>query len=206
MIAAFDLDGTLLRKNCSFAFCRFLCERGVFSKLDLIYCSCIYVRHLYGGLSLWQLHHLIFKRLFYGKSIETLSPFLEEFLNERLEALWYSPAVSRLQQMRQSGFESMILSNSPHFLVEPIAQRIGIERVYASVYKSDALGRLSGIGSMMDGAKKAAIITSLSSQNIVAFSDSHLDLSFLQAAHVAVAVNPKYPLKKIAHRQGWEIL
>jgi HAD superfamily phosphoserine phosphatase-like hydrolase len=206
VIAAFDLDGTLLKKNGSFVFFRFLCERGIFSKLDLFYCSCIYLRHLYGGLSLWQLHHLIFRRLFYGKSVEMLTPYLNEFLDERLEKLWYPPAIERLEEMRNKGCESMVLSNSPHFLVIPIAKKLGIEKVYASIYKSDLSGRLSGIGSMMDGSKKAAILASLSSQKIIAFSDSHLDLSFLQAADVAVAVNPKSSLRKIAHRQGWEIL
>ncbi len=135
-----------------------------------------------------------------------LTPYLDEFLNERLEALWYPPALLRLQEMRAGGFESMILSNSPHFLVVPIAKRIGIEKVYASLYKSDALGRLSGIGPMMDGTKKAAVLNGLPSSKKIAFSDSHLDLSFLQAADIAVAVNPKSSLKKIANRHGWEII
>lgn len=108
--------------------------------------------------------------------------------------------------MKANGFEPMILSNSPQFLVEPIAKLAGIEKVYASHYKCDSQGKLCGIGPMMDGAKKAAVIQSLPSSQTVAFSDSHLDRQFLEAAHFAVAVNPKPTLKKIARQQGWEIL
>lgn len=205
-IAAFDLDGTLVKKNSCLAFCFFLCEKGFLSYLDLAHVSQLYLRHCYLGLSLLDLHNLAFQRLFLGRSLDTLRPFVEMFLEQKLDGLWYHPALIRLRHLQKMGFESMILSNSPLFLVKPIAEKMGIDRVFATEYGSDALGKLSGVSSLMDGQKKADTLAQLSGRKIVAFSDSHLDLEFLRAAHVAVAVNPKYRLKKIALKQGWEVL
>jgi len=58
----------------------------------------------------------------------------------------------------------------------------------------------------LDGTLKAEIIARFDSQKTIAFSDSYLDLPFLLRAHIAVAVNPKGKLKKIAKQQRWEIL
>jgi HAD superfamily phosphoserine phosphatase-like hydrolase len=206
MIAAFDLDGTLLNKNSSLVFCNYLCDKGLIKKRDLYFCFYIYLRHIYGSLPLLDLHGFIFKRLFQQQPSERLNMLVDSFLIEKLKELWYFPALFRLRRLQQKGFKCLILSNSPSFLVRPIAEKIGVDAVYSTEYKSDEMGRLTGIDLVMDGAKKAEIIAGIPSEKTMAFSDSHFDLSFLQTAHVAVAVNPKYRLKKIAIREGWEIL
>ena len=206
MIAAFDLDGTLLKNNGSWAFCDFLCERGFLSKRAMLYYAFIYARHRVLGLSLWDLHSLAFERSFKGCTVDSLLPYIDEFLEQRLEELWYPPAVLRLKRMRDRGFECMILSNSPRFFVEHVARKLGVEKVFATEYQVDTEGKFAGLTLLMDGDQKKTEILGLGGQKTVAFSDSHLDLPFLEAAHIAVAVNPQRLLKKVAHKRGWEIL
>jgi HAD superfamily hydrolase (TIGR01490 family) len=206
LIAVFDLDGTLLKKNSSFAFCRFLCKQGFISHRDLTFCSYIYLRHCYFGLSLWDLHALTFDRLFRGVSLASLQAFIRAFTAEHLEALWYQPALSRLKSIQQEGADCVILSNSPRFLVAEIAKKINIESVYATEYHINDSAKLTSLASLMDGSKKASLMQQWVKKRTIAFSDSPLDLPFLEAATIKVAVNPKRALKKIAKARGWEIL
>ncbi|MFC2049207.1 HAD family hydrolase [Chlamydiota bacterium] len=206
MIAAFDLDGTLLKQNGSLAFCDFLCEKGFLSRRDMVYYAFTYARHLFLGLSFFDLHTLVFERSFQGCSVESLRPYIDEFLEERLDALWYPPAILRLKRMRERGFECMILSNSPRFFVEHVARKLEIERVFATEYLVDAAGKFERLTLLMDGECKKEAIIALGGNKTVAFSDSHHDLPFLEAAHIAVTVNPNRLLKKEAYKRGWEIL
>jgi len=205
LLAAFDLDGTLLKKNSSFAFCRYLLKERFFSRSDFIFCMYAYMRHCYFGFSLWELHQLVFERFFRGKTIATFQPFLVRFLNTKFDDLLYQPALLRLKSFQKQEMECILLSSSPYFLVHAIAQKIGIEKVFATEYEVDKRGELISITSLMDGMQKEKIVRKMHLKTI-AFSDSHLDLPFLESAYRAVVVNPKRTLKKIAKKRGWEIL
>jgi HAD superfamily phosphoserine phosphatase-like hydrolase len=206
MIAAFDLDGTLLKQNGSLAFCDFLCEKGFLSKRDMLYYAFTYARHMFFGLPFWDLHCLIFEQSFRGCSPASLQPYLTQFLDEKLENLWYAPAILRLERMRKRGFECMILSNSPSFFVSQVAKKLGVEKVFATEYQVDAEGKFSQLTLLMDGERKKQELLSMDSKNIVAFSDSHHDLPFLEVANIPVAVNPRRRLRQVARNRGWEIL
>jgi phosphoserine phosphatase len=201
-IAAFDLDGTLLSGNSSFLFCRYLQRQGVLSSGDLIYCAALFIRHLYFRLPLLDLHSLAFNRLFRGKSITSLSIHVTPFIQT---LKWYGPALSRLRQLNAEGVEIRIFSNSPIFLVKPIAEEIGVFKVDASEYEIDNSGCLWNISSQVDGEKKQRMLLGMGEETL-AFSDSHHDLPFLEAAARAVAVNPNRRLAKIARLRNWEIL
>jgi HAD superfamily phosphoserine phosphatase-like hydrolase len=164
------------------------------------------MRHCAFGLSLRNLHSSVFQRLFYGKSVASLQAYLEPFINEKLPRLWYFPALLRLQSLQESGMECVIFSNSPSFLVAAIGRKIGIEKVFATEYQSNSEGKLASLSSLMDGSQKAQLLKQMDSKKTIAFSDSVLDLPFLEAASQAVAVNPKKSLRKIAKKGGWEII
>lgn len=202
MIAAFDLDRTLLVGNSSLFFCRYLQKRGLLSRFDLFYCSIIYFFHFFCGLSLWTMQSRVFDRLFKGKSVAELSVHLAPFLKT---LVWYEPVLTRLKRLREEGYEICILSSSPRFLVEPIARMIDVTDVVATDYSVDSEGRLSAISLLIDGAKKKEALLTLG-QEAIAFSDSHVDLPFLEAANQVVAVNPTRPLRRLAKQRNWEIL
>lgn len=201
-IAVFDLDGTLIQHNSSFSFCRYLHRKGLLTNLDLFYCSTLYARHVLFGLSVWDLHTRAFNRLFKGKWIKDFSPFITPFIQT---LSWYEPALERLNRLRVEGAQIHIFSNSPFFLVKPIAAEIGVDNVVATDYKIDKAGRLWNIATFVDGEKKSQMLQRLGKETI-AFSDSHHDLPFLESASHAVAVAPTKPLLKIAHQRNWEIL
>lgn len=209
-ILAFDLDGTLVKRNSSFSFCQYLFEKKAFTLLDFLYCSFSYLKHKSFNTSLLQLHTSVFKKLFQGKPYLFFKTFLSAFLEEKLSSFFYHPAVSRLKEGQARGDYICILSNSPRFIVEPIAEHLGVDEVLASNYIINSEGILSEIGTMVDAYTKARFLRDKKKKFpevvIEAYSDSSLDLPFLQSATKAIAVLPDRGLSKTAKRCQWEIL
>ncbi|MFZ0566289.1 MAG: HAD-IB family hydrolase [Chlamydiales bacterium] len=209
-LAGFDLDGTLLRKNSSFAFIRFLAKKGFFSKQELLLCYGYYLSHRFSNLPLLNLHEKVLKSLFRGKTIDDLQTFLQIFIDEELKNMWYHPALHRFHLLKQTGAHLMLLSNSPTFLVQPIAATLGVDRAFGTEYALDANGSFSAIALLLDGRKKAELLQKEAKEleivETCAFSDSLLDLPFLESAKTAIAVKPHRALKRIAKQCRWEIL
>lgn len=206
LISAFDLDGTLLLRNSSFSFCSYLFRKKILSLKDFATCIYCYQLHKTFGFSLRWLHLSIFKRLFRGKKIAYFMPHIESFLDEKLEQLFYGPAIQRLQQRQKEKGHLIILSNSPVFLVNAIAKRIGVKEVLATNYIVDEEGNLNDIATIVDGPVKANYLFNLGKQEKEAYSDSILDLPFLEAANKKIVVRPQRKLKLLAAKLGWEQL
>lgn len=210
VLAAFDLDGTLLNCNSSFAFCRFLHENGELKTWQMAYCGLCYINHLYFNLSLEKLHTLVFKRLFQGKKVNLLEDLAKKFIHEKIASFWFEPALHYLKALREKGAFVVILSNSPSFLVKLIAAKIGVDEVVGTSYEVDLEGHLKAVGEVMDGEKKRLLLKKYASTcdsfNTYAFSDSFHDLPFLEASSHPVVVSPKSKFKKFALSRGWEIL
>lgn len=148
----------------------------------------------------------MFERLFKGRYQEELSPYLSTFLRERLSSFWYPPALFRLHALKNSGFKILLLSSSPIFLVREIAIQLGIDEVLATSYILDSDGKLLEIENLVDGKQKAHFMDRFHGMHTSAYTDSYLDLPFLEAVKAPVAVRPQYKLKKIAKVREWEIL
>ncbi len=208
--SAFDLDKTLLSKNSSFEFCKYLYASRFFSFFFVVRSVFYYIWHLYFGLTLEQLHHRVFKKLLRGIDIGTLSRHVSSFLEQEMENLLYFPALERLRLAQHQGHFTMILSNSPSFLVGAIALRLQVDDWKASEYKVDKDQKLCHISHILHGEAKAFWVRKVSSllgtseAEITAYSDSHLDLPFLESAGVSVVVNPDSKLKKISKEKNWE--
>lgn len=209
-LSAFDLDFTLLRKNSSFEFCKYLHKNNVLSLFSLLCSFGYYVRHTYLGLPLDHLHRLVFKRLLLGLSMDVLLRHAVAFVDQNFEELVYFPAWERLRSAQHQGHYTVILSNSPGFLVRIIAEKFQVDDWKASEYLLDKQERLSHIGHILQGDDKALFLKNLSiergidPEKTIAYSDSILDLCFLQSAGSAVIVNPDLKLKKISQKFCWE--
>lgn len=205
-VAAFDLDGTLLYCNSSLRFCFFLASRSALSLSDLLFCLVQYTRHRFFRLPLLTLHESVFRRLFKGKKVEALHVHVSDFLSQQIPHFYYLPALNTLKTLQKSGVRIMILSSSPRFIVEPIAHLLGVNEVLATDYRVDDAGALHSIDSLVDGEKKARFLHSLEGSFRMAFSDSLVDLAFLESADHATVVRGRGRLKKIARKRGWDFI
>lgn len=210
-LSFFDLDHTLLKVNVSFAFGRYLFQRGEISFCKMIYCVFQYTRHKYLGLSLREMQQKIFQAYFRGLSVSKIKYNAESFLSRDFTSLLYLPALLTLQAAIKAGHQVIILSSAPDFLVEPIAKRFSINW-RATSYLKDSHGKFSFLENVLDGEAKAEIVKGMSAtlnieqQNIFAYSDSYLDLPFLLSAGCPFGVNPDSKLLKVCLKNNWKIL
>lgn len=211
-ISLFDLDRTLLKTSSSFQFCLYLYRRKVFSAKFLIFSVWCRLRYHFLGLSLEDLHREIFQKLLYGFPLQILKDHVQPFLDGLLQWAIYTPAFEALQKAKAQGEKIVILSNSPDFLVGPIASFFGVHGWGATEYGVDKEGRLCNIAILMDGRAKAAYLEEMrkeqkiAKEDITVYTDSHFDLPLLDACGNQVVVNPERKLKKIAKRHNWRII
>lgn len=210
-ISAFDLDHTLLSVNCSFQFGQYLFSHRQSSIWKTACQAFFYAAHAAGQLSIDQIHQRSFSLFFKGKSSSLYQELVDRFLDEKLASLVYKPALDRFRRAQVEGHYTAILSSSPDFLVKAIALRLEATHSASTLYHVEK-GLFSHLGSIMDGRQKASILNMLAEnwqvpkENIYAYSDSHLDLPFMEAAGHAVAVRPTRQLRKMCLHKGWTIL
>lgn len=211
-ISAFDLDHTLLTVNCSYSFGKFLFSQGRLSLPKMLYLVSCYAAHAAGMISVAALHQLNFDVLFKGRAASEYERLVGLFLDEYLQTLIYHPAFKVFSDANESGHHTAILSSSPDFLVRPIAHRFNAAHVSSTKYLVGESGLFCELGPIMSGEEKASVLREIANQlrvsqeNIYAYSDSHLDLPFMEAAGHAVAVRPNRQLRKISTSRGWTIL
>lgn len=211
-ISAFDLDHTLLKANCSYQFGKYLFQKGHLTCFQVFYLILCYGFHSVGLLSTQRLHFLSFKTIFKAQSGVLFSGLVSEFLDVCLQGLLSIPVLEAFQKAKQEGHYTAIFSNSPDFLVAPIADRLGFDLSVSTPYLVNASGFFVSVGTVMDGLKKASALKALANhlqvtqENIYAYSDSHQDLPFMEAAGHPIAVRPDRLLKYISTRRGWATL
>lgn len=211
-LTVFDLDRTIVSDNCSFVFCRYLVAKKVLPYSSLFYSFFYYIKHVFFGMSLIELHAKIFKHLLQGRPLEKLEAKVEPFLQEYLHSKFYHPVIAKLKLAQHLGHYTLILSNSPSFLVEKIAGLLGVNEWRATEYAINKEKNLCHIAKVMQGDEKAFCVKeiagklSISKDKITAYSDSFLDLPLLLAAGTPVAVNPDRKLRRFSLQHKWSIL
>ena len=209
---AFDLDNTLVSRNTSYAFCHFLCERGILPKRALF--EALAARFQLARLrkNLSDVHKTIFLRVLKGIELAQLESVVDEFLDIFLLDSLYPPAYTIFKRQQHLGATIVLLSSSPAFLVQKVSERLGIDYWMATEYETDREGRLYSVKCFLDGKAKAEEISQLSLEKkytlstCKAYSDSFYDLPFLLLAGGSVAVNPDRKLRLFADKHDWEIL
>lgn len=162
-------------------------------------------------MSLLTLHELCFNRFFLGCSLSKIQKQVNIFLDKHLSSIVFTPILQRLEKAKKQGAYIAILSNSPDFLVREIAIRMGVDHHLGTRYVVNQKGILVSVTDFVTGKEKADYIAwlyhhGIASEKVTAYSDSKLDIPFLQAAGNRVAVRPDSFLKRVSIRENWEII
>lgn len=208
----FDLDKTLLTVNCSYRFGVYLYKKKYLSLFSMLYLLGCYSLHKLGLLSMQSLHTKVFENFFKGRHAETIKKMAADFINETFDTFLYSPAVHKLRLAQSAGHFTSILSSSPDFLVKLFAQRFNVDEAYSTHYIVGNHEKFMEINNVLIGDLKARYVNELiiklgiPRSQISAYSDSILDLSFLETAGIPVGVNPDKELRAICLKNEWEII
>ncbi len=159
-----------------------------------------------------MLHEKVFERFLKGAPLELVQEEVAQFLKRDFYRFLYYPTFERLRRAQHQGHHTVILSSGPSFIVGPIAEYLEVNEWYSSQYAVNKEGNFESIESILLGDGKATCVEKLTkkfqipSGEVTAYSDSDLDLPFLQAAGTSIAVNPNQKLLKVSRENSWEII
>jgi len=201
---ALDVDGTLSYCNVSFAFGKYLYSQGIISLWQALQATLLYALHKLGVLSLERLHGSIFRALFLGKKKVDIEKSADDFFLQMSESLFRKRLV---EEVSDGLAKVVLLSSSPDFLIERVAQYVHADEWIATEYCTDGQGRFCSLARVVTGPFKAEIVRKERGQGyeVEAYSDSMLDLELLLEADRAVVVSPEKALARLADIKGWSV-
>ena len=180
----------------------------MFSHKDFFSALKLLVKYLYFNLSPTDLHKQVFSSFLMGRSCDEIFCYADEFICLFFDDLINHKVLHFLQQAKKKNERIIVLSNSPQYLIDPIAHKLSIKECFGSTYNVDKDNRFQSISNIMDGKAKAKYTSNLSQEidRKIVFSDSIWDRPFLEEGDVCYVVNPDSKLSVLAKTKGWNFL
>jgi HAD superfamily hydrolase (TIGR01490 family) len=211
--AYFDLDRTLIRRSSMLALAPTLRRKGLIGWRSLARASVWHAVYSIRGVSsreLAQVAEQTFK-LMRGWPVEEFRELIAGQI-EPLAALAFPDAIARMRAHQARGEPAIVVSSSLIDLVDPLAQRLGLDGAMASRAEIRD-GRYTGRAeTFLHGAAKANAVRRHAARSGIdlvassAYTDSRSDIELLQAVGHPYAVNPDRALKKAALAHAWPVL
>ena len=212
-IAFFDFDRTLITANSGVLWLRSEFRLGNISWWKAVVAVTWVARYQLG-----------FARRGEGlrRAIASLAGTSQAELRERTVAFYeqyvrslYRPGARRaLEEHREQGDELVLLTSSPAYLAELVADDLRLDAVLCNRFEVDGrglhTGRSAGDLCYGDGklshAEAHARKRRVSLENCVFYTDSFSDVRVMEAVGRPVAVNPDQRLRRVAVARGWPIV
>jgi HAD superfamily hydrolase (TIGR01490 family) len=210
LVAAFDVDGTLIRGQTQALLVQQLRSEG---KLSLSTTIAVTLWFLGYKIGLPVRPDRILKRVlatFEGWAPEDLTPVMEALLQNHLAARLRPEGVGAIGDHVALGHRVVLVSAATEPVISTLAKYLGVEAVVATRLEVRD-GRLTGRidGDVVEGERKAKALTAwadatLSQWRLVAaYGDHESDEPLLRMAERPVAVCPSAGLRGLAARRGW---
>jgi len=190
VVAAFDFDGTLTRRDTLFYFLLYIRSRFTVFR-DAVMLSPILVGYALGWIRNDVAKERVFARCLAGIRLDDLKQQGERFSAEILPGLLRKEALARLGWHKNRGHRCIVISASLDLYVRPWAMRMGFDDVIASHLETFDDGTITGnlSGGNCFGAEKVirleALLGSISGYTLYAYGDSRGDSELLSVADYA---------------------
>ena len=212
-LAIFDLDNTLIGCDSDHLWGDWLVEKGIVDAEHYKETNDqFYVDYQNGRLDI--LAYLRFSlKVLADNDMAQLHFWREQFLAEKLDEMWLPKAAELVEKHRQQGHTLMIITATNDFVTAPLADRLGIDHLIATMAerrKERFTGDIDGTPSYREG-KVSRLQAWLDDHGETLdgsyfYSDSHNDLPLLQQVDNPVAVDPDATLEREARERGWPVI
>lgn len=211
--AFFDLDRTLIRRSSMLALAPTLRRNGLIGWRSLARASVWHAVYLIRGVSSRELSHVAEQtfELMQGWPVDEFRALIAEEI-EPLAALAFPDAIARMRAHQARDEPAIVVSASLVDLVEPLAERLGLDGAIASRAEIHD-GRYTGrVETFLHGAAKADAVRRYAAAcgfelaASSAYTDSRSDIELLQVVGRPYAVNPDRALRKAAIAHAWPVL
>jgi phosphatidylglycerophosphatase C len=190
VVAAFDFDGTLTRRDTLLPFLRYLLGDARVARHALVLSPTLLGYGL-GLINNGVAKERVFMQCLGGMEMDTLRRQGERFATQVLPGLLRQQALRRLEWHRQQGHRCVAISASLELYVRPWAQSAGFDDVIATQLEVRQDGRVSGrlAGVNCFGHEKIlrleALLGPRSGYSLYAYGDSRGDRELLSSADYA---------------------
>ena len=186
VIAAFDFDGTITKKDTLLEFIKFSRGKWRFYGGFLLFLPLLVAMKLkiYPN---WEVKQRFFSYFFKGVSIEMFNHWGKGFALE-IEKVLRHQAIEKLDFHKKQGDKIVIISASIENWIRPWAEKANIDTIIATKIKTDKNGLLTGrfLTKNCYGQEKVnrllAIFPDRSNYKLIAYGDSSGDRELLQFA------------------------
>jgi len=212
--AFFDVDGTLSSSNIVLVFLSLQRSRLKGVRWWGWFMAFLPKLLLYAALDMVDrtIFNIAFSRNYKGVTIQEMEAWKSGHARSFWEKKTFPQAASEIGRRKQEGCLIVILSGGLYPFLQPLAERLGADALYASqpeIVNGVFTGNLVGYP-MVDrykafAVKDAARILNLNRQDSYAYADSYSDRFFLEAVGKPVAVNPGRRLRKLAAQRSWPV-
>jgi HAD superfamily hydrolase (TIGR01490 family) len=214
-LALFDLDHTLLHGDSDVLWCEFLMDEGVLERADFAARNAdMEARYQAGTVGVAEFAGFYVGTLT-GRSAAQWEPLRQRFLREVVVPRIPADAMALVHRHLQQDELVLMTTATNRFLTELTALHFGIAHLLATdceVREGVFTGSTEGVLNMRAG-KVERLHQWLGERGLAlgdfestAYSDSINDLPLLEAADVAVAVDPGAQLEAVARERGWRII
>jgi HAD superfamily hydrolase (TIGR01490 family) len=212
--AFFDLDRTLIRRSSALALAGSFQERGLIGRKQLAKAAAWQILFAARGAGAETVRKAAEDGLMLLKDLEVdeLRSLVSEAMEPALKPLVYREPLDLVARHRERGERVYIVSAGLQEIVDALAEELGFDGALGSVcevvdgrYTGRSLRACHGPGKA-EAVRELAAAEGVDLARSTAYSDSHTDLPFLEAAGNPVAVNPDRELRRIARDRGWPML
>jgi HAD superfamily hydrolase (TIGR01490 family) len=203
-VVLFDVDHTLVGKNCLWAIGRALLCEGIVPRSTI---AAMAVEHLLYKLRRRSLEEVLRRAygMIEGCDIRRVESVVEHVVREVVGPALYSEAVARIAMHQAKGDRVVLASATPAIVVERIGLLVGVREVIATQYERTG----SKFGSVVEpqacGAGKVELARRAGLFNAGrphVYTDHAEDLEVILAAGFATLVNPSKKLVKEVRRRN----
>jgi HAD superfamily hydrolase (TIGR01490 family) len=213
VVAAFDVDGTLVETNVVEYFLWMRLKAQPLQDWPAFMAQML--RKGPRWLFLERRSRAEFQRSFYreyaGLDVEEMRRLGEEALHAVTLRRIYPDGIRRIREHKRAGHRVLLLTGALDVVVEPLAALLEVEVDCAHLLVKD--GRLTGDLQSPPPAGEArstlleeyARATSVTLEESFAYADSLSDLPMLEIVGTPVVVNPDPRLSQLAGQRGWRV-
>ena len=201
-----DVDDTLINGNSGYLFAKFLYKKGAIKLKDISTLPFKMVLYKLGLLNYNTLLNSALK-IWKGKHVSELESFGDEFYHQHIKKLIFNTSPKLIERLKRKPLNISLISASPIEVLSHLAKELNVRLIATQLEKSGDLFTGKIIGPLCYGSGKLELIQkSINNTNrFCALSDSITDFPMLNAADLAIAINPDFQLRKKAHKNGWAI-
>ncbi len=216
VIAAFDLDGTLLKGQSGTLVLGYLMRRRFITARTAALAAWWGIRYkLHLPLRQNEVRERIFKDLSCF-SAERVEQIMHDFHREVMVPRYRPDGVAALRRHEEAGEHVALISATFDQIAQAAREYLDCDVALATVMELDETGRYTGEveGDTTAGSEKVARIRAWADgcfgaggwELAYAYGDHHSDIPMLEAATTCYAVNPGPTLRREAERRSWKVL